>query len=104
MTSRLPQAPWCSPPEACPIPTRARLATAILLAERLGHRIVPPAPGLVPLVASDPWIPALAGVSLTDVGLRAIAGAAAPRAEHFAAEPWDAIHIIRHLRARRSGS
>ncbi|MHB1318007.1 MAG: BaiN/RdsA family NAD(P)/FAD-dependent oxidoreductase [Anaerolineae bacterium] len=49
------------------------------IAERLGHRIEPPAPGLVPLVASDPWIPALAGVSLTDVSLRALEGPRAGR-------------------------
>jgi predicted Rossmann fold flavoprotein len=44
------------------------------LAESLGHRIVSPVPGLVPLVASDAWIASLAGVSLTDVGLAARQG------------------------------
>lgn len=39
------------------------------LAESLGHRVIPPAPGLVPLVATDAWIPDLAGVGLADVAL-----------------------------------
>jgi predicted Rossmann fold flavoprotein len=42
-----------------------------ILAERLGHRVVPPAPGLVPLVAADTWVPSMAGVSVRDVVLMA---------------------------------
>lgn len=55
-------------------PNTGSTGDGYILAERLGHHVVPPAPGLVPLVASDPWIPSLAGVSLSDVGLRALDG------------------------------
>ncbi|MFO7698372.1 MAG: NAD(P)/FAD-dependent oxidoreductase [Anaerolineae bacterium] len=55
-------------------PNTGSTGDGYLMAERLGHRIVPAAPGLVPLVASDAWVPALAGVSLTDVGLHALHG------------------------------
>lgn len=40
------------------------------IARALGHRIVTPLPGLAPiLVDNAPWIPALAGVSLSDAAL-----------------------------------
>jgi len=41
------------------------------LAQRVGHRMISPAPGLVPLVASDAWLVSLAGLSLKDVTLTA---------------------------------
>lgn len=41
------------------------------LAAALGHRIVPPVPGLAPLLVDDaPWLPPLAGISLPDAALR----------------------------------
>jgi predicted Rossmann fold flavoprotein len=41
------------------------------MARRLGHTIVPPRAGLVALVAADPWIPEVEGLSLRDVALGA---------------------------------
>ena len=40
-------------------------------AAELGHAVVPPRPALVPLVAREPWVSDLAGVSLANVRLRA---------------------------------
>lgn len=53
-------------------PTTGSTGDGYRLAESLGHHVVPPAPGLVPLVASDAWIPGLAGVALADVALAAV--------------------------------
>lgn len=53
-------------------PTTGSTGDGYRLAESLGHRVIPPAPGLVPLVASDAWIPDLAGVGLADVALSAV--------------------------------
>jgi predicted Rossmann fold flavoprotein len=39
------------------------------LAQALGHAVIPPAPGLVPLISAADWIVSVAGVSLRDVGL-----------------------------------
>ncbi|NLT72972.1 MAG: aminoacetone oxidase family FAD-binding enzyme [Chloroflexi bacterium] len=51
------------------------------LAEGLGHSVVPPAPGLIPLVCSDTWVAGLAGVSLQDVMLEARQGSASLASE-----------------------
>ncbi|MEN6423866.1 MAG: NAD(P)/FAD-dependent oxidoreductase [Phycisphaerales bacterium] len=40
-------------------------------ATQLGHAMIPPKPALVPLVAREPWVSDLAGISLANVGLRA---------------------------------
>lgn len=40
-------------------------------AAELGHVVVPPKPALVPLVAQEPWVSELAGVSLANVKLQA---------------------------------
>ncbi len=53
-------------------PTTGSTGDGYRMAESLGHRVIPPAPGLVPLVASDAWIPDLAGVGLADVVLTAV--------------------------------
>jgi predicted Rossmann fold flavoprotein len=45
------------------------------LAAKLGHTIVPPRPALVPLTTSAPWVAALRGVTLPDVGVRIREGA-----------------------------
>jgi predicted Rossmann fold flavoprotein len=39
------------------------------LAGRLGHRIVAPAPALVPLAVAAPWVADLRGITVTDVAL-----------------------------------
>ena len=39
-------------------------------AERLGHRIVPPRPALVPLSTNVPWVAELRGITLSDVAVR----------------------------------
>ncbi|MBR6022574.1 MAG: NAD(P)/FAD-dependent oxidoreductase, partial [Kiritimatiellae bacterium] len=43
------------------------------LAASLGHRIVPPVPGLAPILVDDaPWLPPLAGIPLLDATLRLV--------------------------------
>jgi len=42
-------------------------------AEALGHRVTPPKPALVPLIARDKWPGEIAGVAVADVTLRATA-------------------------------
>jgi len=44
------------------------------LAAALGHRIVPPRPGEVPLVAGPRWLHDLSGLGLEDVGARFVQG------------------------------
>jgi predicted Rossmann fold flavoprotein len=44
------------------------------IASRLGHRIVPPRPALVPVKVAVPWVAGLRGVTLPDVGLRVLEG------------------------------
>ncbi len=39
------------------------------LAERAGHRIVPPVPGLVPLVTAERWVERVAGVALPEAAV-----------------------------------
>ncbi len=41
-------------------------------AVRLGHRIVPPRPALVPLTTSVPWVSELRGITLPDVAVRIV--------------------------------
>jgi hypothetical protein len=38
------------------------------IAQALGHRVAPPRPGLVPLVATETWVKQVQGVALADVG------------------------------------
>src|SRR5207248_10815872 len=38
-------------------------------AARLGHRIVPPRPALVPLTTNVPWVAELRGITLPDVSV-----------------------------------
>ncbi|MGE5598101.1 MAG: aminoacetone oxidase family FAD-binding enzyme, partial [Bacteroidota bacterium] len=40
------------------------------LAAAVGHRIVPPRPALVPLIAAEDWVASLAGLSLPGAGAR----------------------------------
>jgi predicted Rossmann fold flavoprotein len=42
------------------------------LAARLGHTIVPPRPALVPLTVNAPWVAALRGITIPDVGVRVL--------------------------------
>jgi predicted Rossmann fold flavoprotein len=42
--------------------------------ERLGHTIVPPRPALVPITVDIPWVLALRGITLPDVGVRILEG------------------------------
>jgi predicted Rossmann fold flavoprotein len=44
------------------------------IAARLGHRIVPPRPALVPLTTEAPWVAELRGVTLPDVAVRILDG------------------------------
>ncbi len=53
----------------CSYPSTGSTGDGYALLSALGHEIVPPRPALVPLVASEPWIPALAGLSLKNVRL-----------------------------------
>ncbi|MEA1960152.1 MAG: NAD(P)/FAD-dependent oxidoreductase [Bacillota bacterium] len=48
-------------------PTTGSTGDGYRLAERLGHSIVQPRPGLVPLVADEPWVKDLQGLSLKNV-------------------------------------
>jgi predicted Rossmann fold flavoprotein len=45
------------------------------IAARLGHRIVPPRPALVPLTNNTPWVAELRGITLPDVAVRILDGA-----------------------------
>ncbi|MCE9582410.1 MAG: NAD(P)/FAD-dependent oxidoreductase [Planctomycetes bacterium] len=47
-------------------------------AERLGHRIIPTRPALTPITSAEPWVTALAGLTLTDVEGRIFDPAAKP--------------------------
>lgn len=44
----------------------------------LGHSIVPPRPALVPITVEAPWVRALQGITIPDVGLRVLEPAAEP--------------------------
>jgi hypothetical protein len=44
------------------------------LAARFGHTVVPPRPALVPITVAVPWIAALRGVTIPDVGVRILDG------------------------------
>src|SRR5207247_2436492 len=41
-------------------------------AQRLGHRIVPPRPALVPVRVTAPWVADLRGITLPDVSIRVV--------------------------------
>jgi predicted Rossmann fold flavoprotein len=42
--------------------------------ERLGHRLIPPRPALVPITTSAAWVAPLRGVTLADVSVRVLQG------------------------------
>lgn len=46
-------------------------------AKQLGHKIVPPRPALVPLLSDARWVHELSGVTLSDVRVQIVGGAAA---------------------------
>lgn len=52
-------------------PETGSTGDGFIWAAALGHTVVQPDPALVPVTLSDPWIPALAGISLKDVKLTA---------------------------------
>lgn len=43
-------------------------------AKALGHKIIPPRPALVPLLSETPWVNALSGVTVPDVGVKVVEG------------------------------
>jgi predicted Rossmann fold flavoprotein len=68
---------------------------------KLGHRIIPPRPALVPLTSDLPWIPNLAGITLPDVTVSIVPiadlGDGVDPAARIAA-------VRRHQRDQRRGS
>jgi predicted Rossmann fold flavoprotein len=44
------------------------------LAAKVGHRVIPPRPALVPITTAAPWVTELRGVTLPDVGVRILDG------------------------------
>lgn len=50
----------------CSYPACGTRGDGYALAQRLGHVVVPPRPGLAPLVCAEPWVRQLQGVSLAD--------------------------------------
>jgi predicted Rossmann fold flavoprotein len=47
------------------------------LAAKLGHTIIPPRPALVPITTAVPWVAELRGITVPDVAVRVVDGAAA---------------------------
>jgi hypothetical protein len=52
-------------------PSTGATGEGLTFARALGHTVAPTFPSLVPLLAQEPWIPALAGLSLRNVRLTA---------------------------------
>ena len=50
-------------------PALGATGTGYRLAEQAGHRIVPPVPGLVPLVTAERWVERVAGVTLPEAAV-----------------------------------
>ncbi len=50
-------------------PALGATGTGYALAERAGHRIVPPVPGLVPLVAAERWVARVSGVTVAETAV-----------------------------------
>jgi hypothetical protein len=52
-------------------PSTGATGEGFIFAQKLGHTVVPTYPSLVPLLAAEPWIPSLEGLSLVNVRLTA---------------------------------